>query len=408
MFFNQNHHIGGWLNSLEKNIVKNSDIELSICFYHEKCVSSFILNKSTYYSVQKSGTGTIKGKIFNKFLTVKRKDEKDIPKLLEIINLIKPDVIHIHGTEENFGLIQSYTNIPIVISLQGILTPYIEKYFSGIPFIQAFYHEGVLDKLFMKSVLYIYKDMKQRVCREREILLHAKYVLGRTSWDMRVSSILTCDCLYYTSNEILRDAFYKNQWSKDKFNNPFQIVTIMSGGLYKGLETIVRAANLLKLRGVKFEWIIVGQTENNKLPRIVSRWLGVDYKLLNIKFVGCLDELALVNIMLKSDLYCQVSHIENSPNSVCEAMLIGMPIIASSVGGTDSILENNADGILIQDGDPFALAGSIIEMHSDFKKAKQYASCARLKALSRHNKIEITQKLYNIYQEILKYNIDEK
>lgn len=42
------------------------------------------------------------------------------------INDFKPDIIHVHGTENNFGLIREHidSNIPIVCSIQGLINPY--------------------------------------------------------------------------------------------------------------------------------------------------------------------------------------------------------------------------------------------------------------------------------------------
>lgn len=40
------------------------------------------------------------------------------------------------------------------------------------------------------------------------------------------------------------------------------------------------------------------------------------------------------------------SHIENSPNNLCEAMILGMPCIATDAGGTSTLLSNMKDGLL--------------------------------------------------------------
>ena len=50
--------------------------------------------------------------------------------------------------------------------------------------------------------------------------------------------------------------------------------------------------------------------------------------------------------MLKSDIFVSASHIENSPNNVAEAMILGMPCIATFAGGTSSYIEDNKNGIL--------------------------------------------------------------
>lgn len=97
-----------------------------------------------------------------------------------------------------------------------------------------------------------------------------------------------------------------------------------------------------------------------------------------------------------------VSHIENSPNSVCEAMLVGMPIIASFTGGTASILDNHHEGEFVQDGDPYVLAGGIIKLYDNFEQAKKMGDNARKRAMLRHNPTSVIQELLNAYNLILR------
>ena len=70
---------------------------------------------------------------------------------MNIINLYNPDIIHVHGTEDNFGLIQFYTKKPVVISIQGLLNP-LKKYFSGIPKNIAVKYETFVRKLVFLSI----------------------------------------------------------------------------------------------------------------------------------------------------------------------------------------------------------------------------------------------------------------
>lgn len=89
--------------------------------------------------------------------------------------------------------------------------------------------------------------------------------------------------------------------------------------------------------------------------------------------------------------------IENSPNSLCEAMLLGLPIIVSYAGGTSSILNNGEEGILVQDGYPYSLAGAIIEVANNFPMAKN----VRTHAEERHDKNKIVNNLINTYNSII-------
>lgn len=98
------------------------------------------------------------------------------------------------------------------------------------------------------------------------------------------------------------------------------------------------------------------------------------------------------------------SHIENSPNNLCEAMIIGVPCVATYAGGTPSILENNIEGILVQDGDPWAMAGAILELAESPDIAVQFGNKAREKALKRHDRGRIINDLMNVYNNIINEN----
>ena len=115
-----------------------------------------------------------------------------------------------------------------------------------------------------------------------------------------------------------------------------------------------------------------------------------------------MPEEALAEHMAGASLYIQVSHAENSPNSVCEAMLLGMPVIATAAGGTSSLVADHETGILVQDGDEHALAGAIIELINDPSKARAMAGQAKMVARERHQHQKVTFQLLNNYRSILK------
>lgn len=393
--------VGGWLSSLQQQLEINTDVEMHICFYWNKNLEPFRIGNTMYYPVFRKNTGSKLERLVNRAIG-SNNDSNEVLALLRIVNQVNPEVIHIHGSEENFGLIKASTSIPIVISIQGILLPYVEKYYAGIPKITAILNERLLSKVLFTSTKAVYKNLYASAKREEKIFSLNKFYIGRTNWDRRVSGLLSQEYKYFSVDEIIRPNFYLKKWNKNKFPETLQIVTTMSGGLYKGLEVIVKTASLLVAKkSINFEWIVIGQTEKNDLSILVKKWLKVNYKSINIKLVGSKSEIEVANILLESDIFCQVSHIENSPNSLCEAMLIGMPIIASFAGGTDSMLENNKEGVLVQDGDYYSLAGAIIEMSNDFNTAKEIANNASKRAHIRHAPEKIVEELLVAYKEII-------
>ncbi|HTH82297.1 MAG TPA: glycosyltransferase, partial [Mucilaginibacter sp.] len=176
--------------------------------------------------------------------------------------------------------------------------------------------------------------------------------------------------------------------------------TTIWGNIYKGLETLMDCARLLDHINIEYEWQLAGIGQNDEVVRIASK--GNKHPVsANIKFLGMINEASLIEGLLQSHIYIATSHIENSPNSLCEALILGMPCIATNAGGTGSLMEDNKEGVLIQDGDPYAMAGAIIELKDDYKKAIKYGAQARERALLRHDQQKITNDLLSIYETIL-------
>lgn len=389
-------YLGGWMSSVEEKLVEDDRIELSVCFYWDEDIAPFEYKRTMYYPIYRKGESSHIGRYFNRVLQ-RHTDRKDLKKLIEVVEIVKPDIIHIHGTEKNYGLIQNFTNVPAVISVQGMLLPYTRKFFSGISFFKAYMYEGLLPKITFTSIAIVYREFKYRARREGHILASSKHILGRTNWDRRVTRLLSPNSEYHVFEDVLRPIFYQKQWQKERFGTPLHIVTVLTEGIYKGLETVVDSARLLKDQGIKVQWTIVGLRQNSAMVRIVKNSTRETYSDLDITIVGSKSDVELAEIMVHADIYCHPSHIENSPNSLCEAMLLGMPVVATLAGGTDTLFSEERMGILIQDGDPYSMAGAIRELLVDFKTAREYGLKAREKAMCKHDPQKIVSALYDTY-----------
>lgn len=396
--------IQGWMISLEDELKKRPDIELSVAFFAEQKEEPFVFDGVRYYPMYHPKASTGIGRVLDRFKSVEATDRKLLPMMLDVVRNANPDLIHIHGTEERFGLIQDEVKeVPIVFSIQGLIAPYAEKFFSGFPDKDIRRYESLSEKLRKATSRDLYKVFVSRGKRETGYLNKARYVLGRTFWDREITGMLNADRTYYVVDEILRAPFYQVQWNKASFSDkPFQIVSTISGGIYKGYETVLKTASLLRQNtALQFEWIIAGYDEHDKWVRIAEKYTGIKSSDVNIRLMGRLDAGQLAATLAGSDVYVHMSHIENSPNSVCEAMLVGMPVIASYTGGTGSMLEHEKEGILVQDGDPYVYAGAIMEVHSHFDRAKTYGENARRRALQRHNPERIGNQLIEAYKAIM-------
>jgi len=389
---------GGWIKSLEKEIAKNNDIQLGIVFYSYKKINPFQHKQTNYYPIFLNTGGRLK-KIFHRIRGA-IEPSTDVRQFIDVINDFNPNVIHIHGTEGPFGLIQNYIkHIPILVSIQGNITVYKYKYFSGLSWYNVFRYSNLKDLLLFKDYISQYRAFINRAKREKEILSLTKNVIGRTDWDRRITSVLAPGRRYFHNDEVLRDSFYKNIW-RNKLSKPFQFFTTNGSSLYKGIEVVIYAAKLLDDIGFQFNWQVAGISQNDKIIRLILKKFKISLSV-NLVFDGKLNEMGLIQKLLSTHVYIMPSHIENSPNNLFEAMILGIPCIGSDVGGTSSLLANNEDGLLIQDGDPWSLAGAILESYSNYDDAIVFGQNARKKALTRHDPFKIVNDLIKIYKKIL-------
>ena len=80
-------------------------------------------------------------------------------------------------------------------------------------------------------------------------------------------------------------------------------------------------------------------------------------------------------------------------------MIVGTPVVATYAGGTADMVKDCAT--LVQDGDPYVMAGAIVQLISDFDAAKAKSIKGRELAQNRHNPSSVSKELITAYRTIL-------
>jgi glycosyltransferase involved in cell wall biosynthesis len=88
-------------------------------------------------------------------------------------------------------------------------------------------------------------------------------------------------------------------------------------------------------------------------------------------------------------------------------MLLGMPAVATYAGGVSSLLTDKKEGILVQDGDPYAMAGAIAELIRQRNYANSLGVNARDRAIARHDPGKIVNDVINIYSSVISKSQNE-
>lgn len=393
---------GGWISSLEKEIIKRNEIELGICFFLEDEKQKIQEYNVTYYPIS-TYKYSYKERIKRRLFTERHKDKRFefyINKFLQVIKDFNPDVINVFGSEDIFGSIAQYTNIPTVLHIQGIITPYFTAYCPPKYSFCSIIFESLNPYKIYKS----YKNIKawqNNAIREQKMLFHIPHFMGRTEWDKRITNIYAPNSTYHHCDEILRDIFY-NKVPSRICNESLIITTTISPPYYKGFDTIIQAASILKKQlNVDFTWNVYGINKTTHYERKYK----ININECNINIGGIISQETLYSKLLETTVFVHPSYIDNSPNSVCEAQILGCPVIATNVGGIPSLIENDKTGLLIPANDPYQMAFLIREIYLNKDLADNLSKNGREVALKRHNKKHIVDKLINIYDSIISQNI---
>lgn len=390
----------GWMVAVEQEIKKQPDIELGVCFPMDGHPRHKVVDGVHYYPIR-SHRKSIRDKLLDAVMpTHAERDMAVWPQYLEqmqgVVSDFKPDVIEVFGSEVyiQLGALVS-GDIPTVLHIQGLLSLYIHVYHpygvSPMRFILSDWNPLKIYGRFQQWV-----QWKRSCFREMEILKHVKHVIGRTDWDKAGASILAPQAQYHYGGEMLRKPFYAHH--DHVIPERLTIVTTSSGALYKGFDFILKVADILKnIMHIDFEWRVFG----NIVPTFFEKTTDVHHEDVNVKLLGVASAEQLCDEICNATLYFQPSYIENSPNSLCEAQILGVTPIATNVGGTSSIVKDGETGILIPSGEPYYAAYQIVKLYQDRALNMKIGENAKVCAKKRHDRNDIITQLLETYRQIM-------
>lgn len=396
-----------WIEAMEGLVHRETDIELGIAFVWRQgdSLRKFRVDhsKSTYYALPRRPKG--KWHNFLRSSLCLPEPSSAVEYYRKVVEDFKPDIINFFGTETPFPTVIPHIDIPHVIWFQGNLTVYHQQWHAGISRWQSLRAESFKDLLLARSDTHSFLQNSQFVKREKKIFGFAQNFIGRTAWDSRLVSTMAPQAQYHHCDEVMRDDFHRHKWRPHTGRGKMMITSTFRDNLYKGLEVAMSAYQLLKKTSpIPVQWNIVGVAEGSHYAKVCRFKSGLKKEDQNFRLAGSLPADKIISGMLEADLFVHPSHIDNSPNSLCEAMMLGLPIVSTNVGGIPTMLADEEEGLLVQNGDQFALAGAILDLIQHPHKAQQLGQAAMHRAHKRHDRKKIITQLVEVYNKIVKDN----
>lgn len=357
-------------------------------------------------------------------------------RLRSIVVEFQPDVVHCFGTEypHTLAMCRIFSQKDrLLVGIQGLCAVYANTYFANLP-------QNVVKSTTLRDILK--RDslpgqqakFEKRGAMEKDALQIAGNITGRTDWDRHYAHNWNPGAKYYVMNETLRESFYQGAWREEECI-PHSIFVSQGDYPIKGLHYLLLALPKIRQKYPDVQVFVAGDCIVGN-GSFWKRWKLSAYgkylrKLLregglwdHVTFLGRLNAQEMKERYLKSHLFVCCSTIENSPNSLGEAMLLGLPCVSADVGGIPSLFTDGEDGLLYKgyrseknsydrvSGDhrtederreenANALADAVIRMWSDPDQMQAYCEHAREHAAKTHDREVNYRRLIEVYTSIV-------
>lgn len=174
---------------------------------------------------------------------------------------------------------------------------------------------------------------------------------------------------------------------------PHTCITVTSIGTVnrvKAFDRIVRVAKCFQQENGPIRFQIIGEEDDERQLRALCRELGVQDSVSILGFKN-----NPYPYLKSSDIYVSTSLSEGFSLVICEAMSLGVPIVATHTAGASELLENGEYGVLVEQDDE-AIYRGIKRLVDDKQLRRQYAEKAALRS-ENFNADETMQKIYELF-----------
>ena len=365
-------HPASWIVNLATALAQREDVDLHVITAAAGISENQTVAKDgiTFHVIRNTFPFTLRGfpaymrfDVLTRYAHLRRQ-------VRQVLLKLQPDLIHVHGTEYGYGLAALETNVPTIVSIQGIV--------------------NLLARL-SPSVFFRFQAPI-----ELDVIHTAKYFGSRTAWANSFIRNLNRTATIYDLPEAVDHVFFKRA-AEQSNPNILMVGTVVQR---KGIEDALCAMSIVVAACPSAKLLVVGEGEPDYLEELKQRTKSAGIEA-NVAWLGHKTAKEVAALHAVSAILIHPTHLDNSPNSVAEAMASGLPVIASDVGGIPSMIEHGATGLLAAPRNHDQLAEAIIALLDDEAYRKRLAGRARHLAFERHLPSQVAEKTLSVYREII-------
>jgi glycosyltransferase involved in cell wall biosynthesis len=183
---------------------------------------------------------------------------------------------------------------------------------------------------------------------------------------------------------------------------PYRILSIARLVEKKGLPTVFRALRNLLDQGYSLQYTLIGDGEERRSILNQIRGLGLE---AICTWLGTQPHHRVIDEYRKADLFvlgCEVASNgdrDGIPNVFLESMAMGVPVLATRVSAIPELVEEGRTGLLVDPGEPEAMAQSMVKLLSDVELRHRIIDSARRRVREDFDNRKLIQKLAEVFEE---------
>lgn len=386
---------GGWLTLMTSRLAQSPGFRIGVAMRSDS---------KSFQRIEKDGIT---------YYALPQRDRFDVAQadVDRVLAEFAPDILHVEGAEMRHArrFLSTWSG-PRLLSMQGVLNGYANYELGRLPIFAML--NPFRPRLALTALALLFQRQWQflpRLASERAAMQSANHIMGRTLWDRAQAKALSPDATYHHCARILRDVFYSTAWRQDE-SESFSIFVGNGSSARKGAHIAVHALALLLRDFPQATLHIAGEDPRTLSWRSAKRYVGYPVYLLHlirrlgledsVRFTGVLSAQAMADRMARSHVCLMASLIENSPNTLGEAMIIGVPTVSAYAGGAPSMACDEVEALFYRPDDPAMLAFQIRRIFEDPALAARLSQAARARARKTHDPERNLADLIAAYQAI--------
>lgn len=386
---------GGWLSTMTQRLGRTDGVHLAVAMRAPVAeLRSAEVDGIHYFALPGVGRGGFDAR------------DRDCRDILEAF---APDLLHAEGSEMAYTrrMLAAWSG-PRLLSLQGVINGYEPFELGGLP-LGRMLGSPRLRQMLPALALPLKKrlDFVPRLSGERETIAMADHIMGRTPWDRAQAWALNPRATYHHCSRTLRGAFHEVRWRLSE-SDRHSIFIGNAASARKGVHVLLESLVLLRREFPRASIVVAGERPAiTGLRGLVGypAYLGDRIAELglagSVEFTGLLDAEGMAKAMSRCHVFAMTSLIENSPNTLGEAMMLGMPCVSAYAGGAPGMAQDEREALFFRAGDPTTLAYQIKRLFSSGELCETLGNAAHARARQTHDSDRNLQDLLAAYRAIL-------